>query len=190
MELQSLELTPKQRRFCEEYVIDWNGTRAATAAGYSKKSAHVLAFETLTNPKVQAYIKEVQADLAKLCNISAAMVIMELKKVAFSSAASMRVDWADLKSWDQLSEADKAILSEVEVTEKLLRNQGNDDVVMLERKVKVKTYDKLAAMRQLSRMLGFDAPIKIDQTQRQSPNTREELEKELAEIKSRRGKHQ
>ena len=33
------KLTEKQKRFCEEYIIDWNGTRAAIAAGYSKKTA-------------------------------------------------------------------------------------------------------------------------------------------------------
>ena len=41
-------LTNKQRRFCEEYVIDWNGTRAAIAAGYSEKSAREQASQNLT----------------------------------------------------------------------------------------------------------------------------------------------
>jgi phage terminase small subunit len=32
-------MTDKQKRFCEEYVKDWNATRAAIAAGYSEKTA-------------------------------------------------------------------------------------------------------------------------------------------------------
>jgi len=33
------KLTPKQKRFVEEYLIDLNATRAAKAAGYSEKTA-------------------------------------------------------------------------------------------------------------------------------------------------------
>ena len=36
-------LTPKQARFCEEYVIDLNGKQAAIRAGYSQRSAEYLA---------------------------------------------------------------------------------------------------------------------------------------------------
>ncbi|ASR46834.1 hypothetical protein B4V02_09150 [Paenibacillus kribbensis] len=33
-------LTPKQRIFVMEYLRDFNATRAAVSAGYSKKTAH------------------------------------------------------------------------------------------------------------------------------------------------------
>ncbi len=33
------DLTPKQARFVEEYLIDLNATQAAIRAGYSKKTA-------------------------------------------------------------------------------------------------------------------------------------------------------
>jgi phage terminase small subunit len=34
------DLTPKQARFVEEYLLDLNATQAATRAGYSKKTAN------------------------------------------------------------------------------------------------------------------------------------------------------
>jgi len=39
MEDWEKELTNKQRIFCKEYILDWNGSRAALKAGYSKRSA-------------------------------------------------------------------------------------------------------------------------------------------------------
>ena len=49
-------LTPKQKRFCDEYLIDCNGTAAAIRAGYSKRTAGAIAAENLTKPKIRAYI--------------------------------------------------------------------------------------------------------------------------------------
>ena len=40
-------LTPKQRRFVAEYFIDLNATQAAIRAGYSPKTAFIIAHETL-----------------------------------------------------------------------------------------------------------------------------------------------
>jgi len=34
------KLTPKQQRFCEEYMIDLNATQAAIRAVYSEKTAN------------------------------------------------------------------------------------------------------------------------------------------------------
>ena len=35
-----MALTEKQKRFCDEYLVDLNGTQAAIRAGYSKKTAN------------------------------------------------------------------------------------------------------------------------------------------------------
>ncbi len=53
-----LELNLKQKTFCQEYIIDFNGTRAAISAGYSKNSAKEIASENLTKPNIQRYINE------------------------------------------------------------------------------------------------------------------------------------
>lgn len=52
------ELTEKQKAFCEEYLIDLNGTKAAIRAGYSEKTARSIATENLTKPDIANYIKE------------------------------------------------------------------------------------------------------------------------------------
>lgn len=76
-------LTGKQKRFCEEYVFDWNATRAAIAAGYSEKTAYSIGQENLKKPEIEEYIGKIQNDLEKQAGISALMIIKELKKIAF-----------------------------------------------------------------------------------------------------------
>ena len=56
------KLTPKQQRFCDEYLIDLNATQAAIRAGYSKKTARVIATENLTKPAISEYIEKRMAE--------------------------------------------------------------------------------------------------------------------------------
>jgi len=55
---QQVNLTPKQLRFCLEYLKDFNGTQAAIRAGYSKKTANEQASRLLANVNIQNQIKE------------------------------------------------------------------------------------------------------------------------------------
>ena len=51
-------LNERQKQFCEEYIIDFNGTRAAIKVGYSKKNANRIASENLTKLDIQTYVRE------------------------------------------------------------------------------------------------------------------------------------
>lgn len=52
-----MALTPKQQRFCDEYLIDLNATQAAIRAGYSEKTAYSQGQRMLKNVEVKAYIE-------------------------------------------------------------------------------------------------------------------------------------
>lgn len=52
------KMTAKQRRFCDEYLIDLNATQAAIRAGYSEKTAQQIGNENLTKPVIKKYIDE------------------------------------------------------------------------------------------------------------------------------------
>lgn len=52
------KLTAKQRRFVDEYLIDFNATQAAIRAGYSEKTAAVIANENLRKPYISEFISE------------------------------------------------------------------------------------------------------------------------------------
>lgn len=51
-------MTEKQKRFCDEYLIDLNATRAAIRAGYSEKYAGTNADKLLKNTKLKKYIEQ------------------------------------------------------------------------------------------------------------------------------------
>lgn len=75
------KLTPRNLRFCEEYVLDLNATQAAIRAGYSEKSAHTTANEILKNPKVQQKIAELQDERSERTRITADYVLTSLREV-------------------------------------------------------------------------------------------------------------
>ena len=52
-----MALTEKQKRFCDEYLIDLNATQAAIRAGYSEKNARNIASENLAKPNIKKYIE-------------------------------------------------------------------------------------------------------------------------------------
>lgn len=56
------KLTAKQQRFCDEYLIDLNATKAAVRAGYSEKSARQMATENMSKPSIKEYIGKRMAE--------------------------------------------------------------------------------------------------------------------------------
>lgn len=51
-------MNARQKKFCDEYLIDCNATQAAIRAGYSPKTAKSIGNENLTKPDLKAYIDE------------------------------------------------------------------------------------------------------------------------------------
>lgn len=74
-----MKLTEKQKAFCDEYIIDFNGTRAAIAAGYSEKTANRIASENLTKLDVQEYLAELKAERAERVQIDQDYVLRVIK---------------------------------------------------------------------------------------------------------------
>lgn len=56
------KMTPKQQRFCDEYLVDLNATQAAIRAGYSENTARQQGAENLAKPYIKAYIAERMAE--------------------------------------------------------------------------------------------------------------------------------
>ncbi|MCX4276090.1 MAG: terminase small subunit [Candidatus Gastranaerophilales bacterium] len=69
-------MTTKQKRFCQEYLIDLNATQAAIRAGYSEKSAYSVGQRILKNVEVKKYIVE-QMERLKNEKISSAQEVLE-----------------------------------------------------------------------------------------------------------------
>lgn len=75
--------------FCNEYIVDLNGTQAAIRTGYAAKSAKVTASRLLTNAAVQARIEELKAARIERTQFDADWVLQRL-------AEELTADFADL----------------------------------------------------------------------------------------------
>lgn len=54
----SNELTPKQKKFADNYIESGNATQSAIKAGYSRKTAKSVGSENLTKPDIKSYIEK------------------------------------------------------------------------------------------------------------------------------------
>ena len=69
-------MTAKQKRFCEEYLVDCNATQAAIRTGYSKKTARAVGQRLLTNVDIKKYIEQ-QLQKMKTEKIADAQGVLE-----------------------------------------------------------------------------------------------------------------
>ena len=69
-------MTAKQKRFCEEYLVDCNATQAAIRTGYSKKTARAVGQRLLTNVDIRKYIEQ-QFQKLKTEKIADAQEVLE-----------------------------------------------------------------------------------------------------------------
>lgn len=74
-------LTDKQKMFCQEYIKDFNGTRAAIAAGYSKNTARAIASDNLTKLDIQEYLKKIMKKRADKLEIDQEYVLQNIVEV-------------------------------------------------------------------------------------------------------------
>lgn len=142
-------LTVKEELFCLEYVKDWNAIRAARAAGYAEGTARTAA-AFLHKDKIKKRIDKIKENVLEAAGVSVLSVALEYKKIAFSNPADLFEDWGKVKDFDKLTDEQKASLADIKVSEK---SYGE----VKEQFVQFKLHDKLKALDQLSKLLGFNA---------------------------------
>lgn len=139
--------TKKQKRFCEEYLIDLNATQAAIRAGYSPKSAHAIAAENMQKPTIRARIDRAIAEQSKRTGINADRVVRELARVALANADDI-IDASTATLKKDVSRDDTAAIVSVRV-----KTIPTADGPGVEREIKL--HDKLKALELLGRHLGM-----------------------------------
>ena len=152
------KLTPRQEQFAREYLIDLNGTQAATRAGYSAKTANEQAVRLLANVSVQSLIAELQAARSKRTEITADRVLQELARIAFFDFRKLYRQDGSLKAVHELDDEAAAVLAGVDVVEmaggaKIGGGEGIEHMPMFTKKTKIP--DKVAALGLAMRHLGM-----------------------------------
>ncbi len=144
------KLTDKQRRFCEEYLIDLNATQAAIRAGYKanrKNTYEVIGYQLLHKTSVSAEIKKEMAERSKRTGINQDRVIRELARIAFINPEDV-INPKDASVREGADEDDTACIQSVKVKV----TKGNKGTIT-EREVRL--CDKIKAIELLGRHLGM-----------------------------------
>lgn len=149
-------MTDAQKRFCDEYLIDLNATRAYKVA-YSRckkdETANVNGSKLLRNAKVQEYISERMKEREKRTEITQDMVIKELAKIAFLDIRKLYTENGQLKNIADMDSDTAGAISSLETLEEY---EGyGDDREKIGDTQKVKLLDKTKALELLGRHLGI-----------------------------------
>lgn len=137
----------KEARFIAEYLVDFNGARAAEAAGYAAKSARVTASKLLAKPNIREAIEAKRAKQIETADLSAARVLEELRRLAFSDVRSLFDEQGNLRPLHTLTAEQAACIGGVEVVIKNAKaGDGITDTVH-----KIKIWDKPRSVEMLAK---------------------------------------
>jgi phage terminase small subunit len=144
-------LTPKQERFVAEYLIDLNATQAAIRAGYSSRSANIDGPRLLSNASVAAAVEKGKAEQLKEAGLSAARVLEEWRRLAFTDARSFWDDHGNLKPFSELTAEQGSALAGFEAVIKNAKaGDGITDTIH-----KIKLWDKVRVLESLGKHFGL-----------------------------------
>ena len=142
-----MPLNDRQARFVAEYLVDLNATQAAIRAGYSPDTANRIGPRLLSNVGVAAAIAEAQAARGRRTEVTADRVVLELARVAFGDPRRV-MGWGPggvrLRPSAELADEEAAIVAEASQT---VTEAGGT--------IRLKTVDKLGALRLLGQHLGM-----------------------------------
>lgn len=147
------DLTAKQQRFVEEYLVDLNATQAAIRAGYSEDSARQIASENLSKPYIQDFITAARLKLATKTGATVERVIQEYARLAFLDIRKAFDDEGRLLPIHQIDDDTAAAIAGIE-TEKLFEGHG-EDREQIGTLHKVRLADKVRALDSLGEHLGM-----------------------------------
>jgi phage terminase small subunit len=144
-------LTARQARFVAEYLVDLNGTQAAIRAGYSPETAESQASRLLTNAKVSAAVSAGKAAQLSAAQLTAARVLEELRRLAFSDVRGLFDEAGNLRPLHELTAEQAAAIASLEVVKKnVAAGDGQVDTIH-----KVKVWDKTKALESLAKHFGL-----------------------------------
>lgn len=157
-------MTDRQRVFCDEYLVDLNGTEAAKRAGYSAKTARVMAQQNLEHPAVIEHLSKLMKERAERTQLTADRVITEVARLGFSDLRKLFDDKGALLPVTAWPEDMAAAVSSVEVDE-LFEGFGENRVQVGYTK-KVKLWDKPRALE----LLGKHLKLWVERVEASGPN--------------------
>jgi phage terminase small subunit len=152
-------LTDRQLLFCDLYLANgMNATQAALDAGYSEKTAKEIGCENLTKPNIALYISEKQGKVAEKLNVTFELVVEQYRRLGFYDIRKLFDKDDSIKRIADIDDETSVAVSSVEVEE--IRRDG----AHIGYTKKIKFTDKKGALDSLCKVLGYNAPTKVAET--------------------------
>lgn len=145
-------MSNKQQRFCEEYVKDLCGGKAAIRAGYSAKSADTAASKLLAIKEIQVYVNFLQAEIAARNNITVDRWLKELADIGFSNVQDLLDNNMKIVNLKKLNPDKAKMIAGIQITESFT---GTGKAKKRTVKTDVKLADKQNALMLIGKHLGF-----------------------------------
>jgi phage terminase small subunit len=144
-----IQVTPMQLLFCHEYLVDLNATKAARRAGYSTKTARIIAVKLMQKPLIKAIIQNGMNKRAKKIGVDADKVLRELSRIGFSDLRDMFEENGQIKEVSKWPHHIARCIASIEV-EETFEGHGENRVWTGYTK-KVKFWDKVRALELLGK---------------------------------------
>ena len=143
------KLTPKERRFIAEFLVDQNGRQAAIRAGYSERTAAEQASRLLKRSRIQRAVHAALKEIHAKCEVTAERVIAELGRLAFSDVRQLYNESGGLRPIHEWPEDAARAVAGID-TDELFQGVGRDRERVGETK-KVRLWTKNHALETLAR---------------------------------------
>jgi phage terminase small subunit len=128
--------------FCLEYVIDFNGTKAAERAGYSKDTAQEQASRLLSNVIISAEVSRLMDDKISRAKATADTVLANIYKISEVDVGDAFDKNGALLAIRQIPKDLRKIISSIETFEEFAEVGGKKVLIGYTRKVKLWSKDK------------------------------------------------
>lgn len=138
----------REELFAREYVKDLNGQRAATAAGYSERTAAVTASQLLSKPKVKKLVADLTKEKFSKLDISAERILQELARLAFLDPRKLFNESGGLRPIHELDEDTARAIAGLD-HDQLFEHFGKGQAKHVGTTSKVKLADKTRALQLL-----------------------------------------
>jgi len=157
--LMTKVLSPKQRRFVMEYLIDLNGTKAAIRAGYSPKTVYSIASENLRKPEVEAAIAQAQHARELRTEISQDRILKELAQICLFDVRTLYNPDGTFKHPLDLNDDAAAGVARIQILEmhsdaSLVASDGKIGDLPT-RTTNIRIFDKISALSLAMRHVGI-----------------------------------
>lgn len=180
------KLTPKQRLFIHEYLVDWNGKQAAIRAGYSKKTAEVQACRLLRNAQVKKAAAAARERRENKAIMTREEILEELSIIGRSDLKSyFEIDEGGqitAKPFSEMPGKTSRALESIEETRTIRESADGKETNIVTDRIKFKVHSKVGALELLGKNQGL-FPTKIDgKLEVEVRHSMDALKKSLKEI--------